>query len=215
MLDTGLLHQLRPVCALRPSALLRLALDGSLKDLTIQVKMQSSVCSMQSSHKRAMAEADGRCSSDPSLIFCAIFQGRVVLVEALDAEAMTAIFFGLMLRLGLHGQQIQFFATLQGINAVAAEKIMRRLLPGLPALRFQQLMRVVCHEILHHIQDDHPTRQAWILASLSGLANHAISARHCANWAATLAPEEVAASTHISPQRQCHGGLCSGCGHLD
>ena len=38
MLDTGLLHQLRPVCALRPSALLRLTLDGSLKDLTIQVK---------------------------------------------------------------------------------------------------------------------------------------------------------------------------------
>ena len=38
MLDTGLLHQLRPVCALRPSVLLRLTLDGSLKDLPIQVR---------------------------------------------------------------------------------------------------------------------------------------------------------------------------------
>jgi len=49
---------------------------------------------------------------------------------------------------------------LQGTDTVSAEKIMRQLLPGLPPLRFQHLMRVVCHEILHHIQDDHPTRQA-------------------------------------------------------
>ena len=48
---------------------------------------------------------------------------------------------------------------LQGVGLVAAETIMRRLLPELPALRFQHLMRVICHEILHHIQDDHPTRQ--------------------------------------------------------
>ena len=37
ILDTGLLHQLRVVCALRPSALLNLTKDGSLKDLQIQV----------------------------------------------------------------------------------------------------------------------------------------------------------------------------------
>lgn len=66
---------------------------------------------------------------------------------------------------------------------MAAEKIMRRLLLGLPALRFQHLMRVVCHEILHNIQDDHPTRQAWMLA---GLTNHATIAQYCARWAATL-----------------------------
>lgn len=37
VLDTGLLHQLRIVCALRPSALLRLTTDGSLTELPIQV----------------------------------------------------------------------------------------------------------------------------------------------------------------------------------
>lgn len=37
VLDTGLLHQLRVVCALRPSALLNLTRDGTLKDLQIQV----------------------------------------------------------------------------------------------------------------------------------------------------------------------------------
>ena len=50
---------------------------------------------------------------------------------------------------------------MQGVDMVAAETIMRRLLPGLPPLRFQHLMRVICHEVLHHIQDDHPTRQAF------------------------------------------------------
>ena len=37
VLDTGLLHQLRVVCALRPSALLNLTRNGTLKDLQIQV----------------------------------------------------------------------------------------------------------------------------------------------------------------------------------
>ena len=37
VLDTGLLHQLRALCALRPSALLALARNGALKDLQIQV----------------------------------------------------------------------------------------------------------------------------------------------------------------------------------
>ena len=37
VLDTGLLHQLRVVCALRPAALLGLATSGALKDLPIQV----------------------------------------------------------------------------------------------------------------------------------------------------------------------------------
>lgn len=54
----------------------------------------------------------------------------------------------------------------QGVDTVAAERIMRRLLPGLPPLRFQHLMRVVAHEILHHIQDDHPTRQADLFLDL-------------------------------------------------
>ena len=37
---------------------------------------------------------------------------------------------------------------------------MRRLFPALPPLRFQGLMRVMCHEVLGHIQDCHPSRQA-------------------------------------------------------
>ena len=49
---------------------------------------------------------------------------------------------------------------LQGIDVVAAETIMRRLFPTLPPLRFQGLMRVMCHEVLGHIQDCHPSRQA-------------------------------------------------------
>ena len=52
-----------------------------------------------------MAEADGRCSSYPSLMFYANFQERVFLVEALDVEAMTA-YLGLMLFPGLQGQQV-------------------------------------------------------------------------------------------------------------
>ena len=49
---------------------------------------------------------------------------------------------------------------LQGIDVVTAETIMRRLFPTLPPLRFQGLMRVMCHEVLGHIQDCHPSRQA-------------------------------------------------------
>ena len=51
-------------------------------------------------------------------------------------------------------------AESQGIDVVAAETIMRRLFPTLPPLRFQGLMRVMCHEVLGHIQDCHPSRQA-------------------------------------------------------
>ena len=51
-------------------------------------------------------------------------------------------------------------AERQGIDVVAAETIMRRLLPALPPLRFQNLMRVMCHEVLGHIQDAHPCRHA-------------------------------------------------------
>lgn len=61
---------------------------------------------------------------------------------------------------------------LQGVNMVAAETIMRRLLPQLPPLRFQHLMRVICHEILHHVQDDHPTRRAHTNGSASSERLH-------------------------------------------
>ena len=54
----------------------------------------------------------------------------------------------------------------QGIDVVAAETIMRRLFPALPPLRFQGLMRVMCHEVLGHIQDCHPSRQARMHARL-------------------------------------------------
>ena len=55
---------------------------------------------------------------------------------------------------------------LQGIDVVAAETIMRRLFPALPPLRFQGLMRVMCHEVLGHIQDCHRSRQAKVHAGL-------------------------------------------------
>ena len=91
---------------------------------------------------------------------------------------------------------------------------MRRLLPGLPALRFQHLMRVVCHEILHHIQDDHPTRQAWMLASHSRPHQ---SRHHCT----TFVPIGQQICNH-RPLLQAHPPLHlasimadRGCRHLD
>ena len=158
VLDTGLLHQLRVVCALRPSVLLSLTENGALKDLHIQVlhcciERIRGAYAMLVLLMRVLGNACLCCASmKPRLMICS--QGILCCVAENSAHLLTLPIPDCAC------SSLPMWLLLQGVNMVAAETIMRRLLPGLPPLRFQHLMRVICHEILHHIQDDHPTRQA-------------------------------------------------------